>query len=63
MAAINKLRGDKLNTLMHAGAIMDVVHRDVQTNFTQSELFTLADLLLGSTAQERAFRRDAVHRR
>jgi LCP family protein required for cell wall assembly len=42
MAALNKLRGDKLNTLIHASAIMNVVHRDVATNFTQSELVSLA---------------------
>jgi len=42
MAALNKLRGDKLNTLVHAGDIMKVVHKDIQTNFTDSELVTLA---------------------
>lgn len=47
MAALNKLRGDKLNTLVHAGDIMNVVHRDVQTNFTQSELVTLASYFAG----------------
>jgi LCP family protein required for cell wall assembly len=47
MAALNKLRGDKLNTLVHAGDIMNVVHRDVQTNFTQSELVTLASYFSG----------------
>jgi LCP family protein required for cell wall assembly len=47
MAAINKLRGNKLNTLMHAGDIMNVIHRDVQTNFTQSELVTIASYFAG----------------
>ncbi|HUA08651.1 MAG TPA: LCP family protein [Candidatus Acidoferrales bacterium] len=47
MAALNKLRGDKLNTLVHAGDIMRVVHRDIQTNFTDSELVTLASYFSG----------------
>ncbi len=47
MAALNKLRGDKLNTLVHAGAIMKVIHRDVQTNFTDSELVALASYFSG----------------
>ncbi len=47
MAALNKLRGDKLNTLVHAGDIMKVVHRDVQTNFTDSELVALASYFSG----------------
>ncbi|HUN28624.1 MAG TPA: LCP family protein [Alphaproteobacteria bacterium] len=51
MAALNKLRGDKLNTLVHAGDIMKVVHRDVQTNFTESELLTLASYFSGLSLQ------------
>jgi LCP family protein required for cell wall assembly len=47
MAALNKLRGDKLNTLVHAGAIMNVVHRDIQTNLTQSEITSLAAYFSG----------------
>jgi polyisoprenyl-teichoic acid--peptidoglycan teichoic acid transferase len=47
MAALNKLRGDKLNTFVHMGAIMNVIHRDIQTNFTQSELVTLASYFSG----------------
>src|ERR1700677_932292 len=47
MAALNKLRGDKLNTLVHAGDIMKVVHKDIQTNFTDSELVTLASYFSG----------------
>jgi LCP family protein required for cell wall assembly len=52
MAAINKMRGDKLNTLMHAGAIMNVVHRDVQTNMTQSELISLASYFSGLSLKD-----------
>ena len=47
MAALNKLRGDKLNTFIHASAIMNVINRDIQTNFTQSELVTLASYFSG----------------
>jgi LCP family protein required for cell wall assembly len=47
MAALNKLRGDKFNTLVHAGDIMKVVHKDIQTNFTDSELVTLASYFSG----------------
>lgn len=47
MAALNKVRGDKLNTFVHAGAILNVINRDIQTNFTQSELVTLASYLSG----------------
>ncbi|HET9028924.1 MAG TPA: LCP family protein [Candidatus Aquilonibacter sp.] len=47
MAAIDKLRGDKLNTLMHAGDLLNVVHRDIQTNLTNDELFSLASYFAG----------------
>ena len=47
MAALNKLRGNKLNTFIHASAIMNVIHRDIETNFTQSELVTLASYFSG----------------
>ena len=52
MAALNKLRGDKLNTFMHASAIMNVINRDVQTNFTQSELVTLASYFSGVSLKD-----------
>jgi LCP family protein required for cell wall assembly len=55
MAALNKLRGNKLNTLMHAGQIMNVIHRDVQTNFTQSELVTLASYFSGLSLHDVRF--------
>jgi LCP family protein required for cell wall assembly len=50
-AAMNKLRGDKLNTLMHAGDILGVVHRDIQTNFTESEMLTLGSYFSGLSLQ------------
>jgi LCP family protein required for cell wall assembly len=47
MAAVNKLRGDKLNTLMHAGDLLGVVHRDIQTNLTNDEMISLASYFSG----------------
>jgi polyisoprenyl-teichoic acid--peptidoglycan teichoic acid transferase len=52
MAALNKVRGDRLNTLVHANAIMSVLHKDVQTNLTQSELVTLASYLSGLSMKD-----------
>jgi len=52
MAAINKLRGDKLNTLMHFGDIMNVVHRDVQTNLTDGEMVSLASYFAGLSLKD-----------
>lgn len=52
MAAINKLRGDKLNTLMHAGDILNVVHRDVQTNLTDGEMASLASYFAGLSLKD-----------
>ncbi len=55
MAAIDKLRGDKLNTLMHAGDILKVVHRDVQTNFTEPEMVALASYFAGLSVKDLHF--------
>ena len=41
-AALDKIKGDKMNTLIHAGNILAVIHRDIDTNLTQNELFSLA---------------------
>lgn len=41
-AALNKLRGDKFNTLMHLNDLIGVFRRDVQTNLTQQEELALA---------------------
>lgn len=46
-AALDKIKGDKMNTLIHAGNILAVIRRDVDTNFTQSELFSLASYFSG----------------
>ena len=55
MAALNKIRGDKLNTLMHFGDIMNVVNRDVETNFTQNELISLASYFSGLSTKDLHF--------
>ncbi len=41
-AALDKIKGDKMNTLIHAGNILAVIRRDIDTNITQNELFSLA---------------------
>lgn len=43
----DKLKGDKMNTLLHAGNLVDVFRRDVTTNFTTSELASLANYFAG----------------
>jgi polyisoprenyl-teichoic acid--peptidoglycan teichoic acid transferase len=52
MAALNKLKGDKLNTLLHARDIMGVVDRDVQTNLTQNEMISLASYFSGLSKKD-----------
>ena len=63
MAALNKLRGDKLNTFMHASAIMNVINRDVQTNFTAVRAGHAGLIFLGLSLHDVHFAQDAVHRR
>ncbi len=41
-AVLDKIKGDKMNTLIHAGNILAVIRRDIDTNLTQNELFSLA---------------------
>jgi LCP family protein required for cell wall assembly len=51
-AIVNKLRGDRLNTLLSAGNLLRVVHDDVQTNFTEPELLSLAAYFSGITTKD-----------
>lgn len=51
-AALDKIKGDKMNTLIHAGNILSVIHRDVDTNFTQNELFSLASYFSGFSPKD-----------
>jgi LCP family protein required for cell wall assembly len=51
-ALVNKLKGDKLNTLMNAGKLLKVMRKDVQTNFTQPEMLSLATYFSGITTKD-----------
>ena len=42
-ALITKLKGDRINTLMHAGTLLTVFRKDVMTDFTDNELLSLAN--------------------
>ena len=42
-ALITKIKGDRINTLMHAGTLLAVFRKDVSTDFTDSELLSLAN--------------------
>jgi LCP family protein required for cell wall assembly len=46
-AMIAKLKGDQVNTLMHAGNLLGIFRRDVQTDFTDQELLSLASYFQG----------------
>ncbi|HEV7178969.1 MAG TPA: LCP family protein, partial [Candidatus Baltobacteraceae bacterium] len=51
-AVVDKLKGNKLNTLVSAGNLMGVVHRDISTNLTQSELLSLASYFSGGLSKD-----------
>ncbi len=55
-AVVNKLKGDKLNTLLSAGNLLQVVRKDVQTNFTNNELLSLAAYFSGITMADVHFK-------
>ncbi len=46
-AALNKLKSDKFNTIMHIGELVNVFNRDVQTNLTRAEQLSLATAFAG----------------
>ncbi len=54
-AAMDKLKGDKLNTLLHAGNILAVVRRDIQTNLTDGELLSLGSYFAGMSTKDMHF--------
>jgi LCP family protein required for cell wall assembly len=41
-AIVDRLKSNKLNTLLHIGALVNVMHNDVQTNLTTQEELSLA---------------------
>jgi polyisoprenyl-teichoic acid--peptidoglycan teichoic acid transferase len=51
-AVVNKVKGDKLNTLLNAGKLLSVFRKDVQTNLTQNELLALATYFSGITTKD-----------
>jgi LCP family protein required for cell wall assembly len=46
-AMVTKLKGDQVNTLLHAGNLLGIFRRDVQTDFTDSELLSMASYFQG----------------
>lgn len=46
-ALMQKLSADKVNTLMHAGDLLGVLNRDVQTNMTRPEEESLVQAFMG----------------
>jgi len=42
-ALMDRVKGDKINTLLHVNDLLGVFHRDVDTNFTNAELVSLAN--------------------
>lgn len=45
-AMVQKIKGNKLNTLMHANDLIGVIRRNVTTDLTESEMVALADYFL-----------------
>ena len=46
-AMIAKLKGDQVNTLLHVGNLLSIFRRDVQTDFTDQELLSMASYFQG----------------
>ncbi|MDQ2663386.1 MAG: LCP family protein [Candidatus Eremiobacteraeota bacterium] len=45
-ALVARLKGDKLNTMLHAGVLLAVFNKDVTTNFTKDEELALVNAFL-----------------
>ena len=54
-AVLDKLKGDKLNTLLHAGNILSVLRKDVDTNLTDDEITSLGAYISGFTTKDLHF--------
>jgi LCP family protein required for cell wall assembly len=48
-ALVDKARGDKFNTFIHAGSLLAVAHKDVTTTLTNDEIVSLAAYFAGTT--------------
>jgi polyisoprenyl-teichoic acid--peptidoglycan teichoic acid transferase len=46
-ALVDKIKGDKVNTFLHMGDLLAVFKKEVQTDFTDSELISLATYFQG----------------
>jgi LCP family protein required for cell wall assembly len=55
-AIVDKLKGDKLNTLLSANNLIGVVHKDVETNMAQNEIVSLAAYFSGITPKDVTFK-------
>ncbi len=51
-AMVQKLKGNKLNTLLHANQLIDVIKRNVSTDLTEGEMVALADYFLDFTTSD-----------
>ena len=51
-AVVDKLKNDKLNTVLNAGNLMKVVRKDIVTNFTDGELISLASDFSGGLSKD-----------
>ncbi len=51
-ALTDKLKNDKVNTLLHANDLIGVLQRNVTTNFRQAELLSLATYFIGLDAAD-----------
>ena len=47
-ALVAKLKGDQINTFLHLGDLINVFHKYVQTDFTDSELISIANYFHGA---------------
>ncbi|MHB8433082.1 MAG: LCP family protein [Candidatus Tyrphobacter sp.] len=51
-AVLEKLKGDKLSTLLHLGQLIGIVHANLVTNLTQSEMLSIADYYADITPKD-----------
>ena len=54
-AALDKLKGDKLNTMLRAGSIMSVLRKDVETDLKDNEIESLGAYLSGFSTKDLHF--------
>ncbi|MDQ2865035.1 MAG: LCP family protein [Candidatus Eremiobacteraeota bacterium] len=52
LAVVDRIKNDKLNTVLNAGTLLKVVRKDIDTNFTDSELLSLASYFSGDLTKD-----------